>query len=473
MSVSSTVLDRLKDIVGPKGVIDDPADMEPYVTSWRDGLRGRTPLIVRPAATEDVARVLRICNDSRTPVVPQSGNTGLTGAGIPFDGNDEIVLSLNRMTNVRAVDTANDTLTVEAGCILADIQATAAEHGRLFPLSLGAEGSCRIGGNLSTNAGGVQVLRYGNARDLVLGLEVVLPNGEVWDGLRGLRKDNTGYDLKHLFMGAEGTLGVITAAVLKLFPRPKQKQTAFVAVPDVAAAVSLLSLARDECGDAVTCFELIQRIGLEFVLRHVPGTRDPFDDTYPWYVLIELWGQRPGDHLREDLERVLELAMDKGLIGNGVVAASDTQAAALWRLREELSAAQKPEGEGIKHDVSVPISNIAEFIERANAAVTDYMPDIRPLAFGHVGDGNLHYNPAPPVGADIAAFKTHTAAINRMVHDIVHDLNGSISAEHGLGRIRRDEIKRYKSAIELDLMRSLKRAVDPNNIMNPGKMLPD
>lgn len=462
---------RLWDALGPAGLITDPADMAPYLVEERGLWVGKAALVARPAATGQVSAVVGICAEYGIPVVPQGGNTGLVGAGIPFERGDEIVLSLGRMNHIRELDPLNDTITVEAGCVLADVQAAAAEADRLFPLSLGAEGTCQIGGNLSTNAGGVGVLRYGNARNLVLGLEVVLPSGAVWDGLRGLRKDNTGYDLKQLFIGAEGTLGVITAAVLRLFPRPHDKTTALAAVPDPAAAVELLARARDWTGEAVTAIELMSRFCVDLAVKHIAGARDPLAGAHPWYVLLELSSQRGAGPLREGLEGVLNDGMMRGLVLDATIASNEAQASAMWRLREAVAEAQKYEGGSIKHDVSVPVSKVPEFLARADAAVAKAMPGIRPCAFGHVGDGNIHYNLTQPEGADKAAFLAEWGRMNRVVHDIVHGLGGSISAEHGLGRLKRDEARRYKEEVELELMRSIKTALDPKGIMNPGKVL--
>jgi FAD/FMN-containing dehydrogenase len=428
-------------------------------------------MVVRPASTQEVAEVVKICAAAGIGIVPQSGNTGLVGGGIPHDHGEEIVLSLGRMNRVRAIDPLNYTITVEAGCILASVQKAAADADRLFPLSLGAEGTCQIGGNLSTNAGGIAVLRYGMARDLVLGLEVVLPDGRIWNGLRGLRKDNTGYDLKQLFVGAEGTLGIITAAVLKLFPRPGAVETGFVAVPDPAAAIELLARVRAGTGDAVTAFELISRPALDMVLRHIPGTSDPLGTPSPWYVLLEASSGASGGGLRAALEQVLADAAEAGLVQDATLAASSEQAKALWRLRETITEAQKPEGGSIKHDVSVPVSKVPEFIARASAAVEAALPGIRVVAFGHAGDGNIHFNLSQPIGADRAAYLARWEEFNRIVHDIVAELQGSISAEHGIGRLKREELKHYKSPLEIELMRTLKRALDPKGIMNPDKVV--
>ncbi len=428
--------------------------------------------MVRPASTREVAEVVKLCADTRTPIVPQGGNTGLCGASVPHADGREIVVSLSRMNRVRAVDLENDTLTVEAGCLLAQVQQAASDADRLFPLSLAAEGSCQIGGNLSTNAGGVAVLRYGNSRDLVLGLEVVLADGQIWDGLRGLRKDNTGYDLKQLFIGAEGTLGIITAAVLKLFPKPKKQATALIAVPHPQAAVSLLAQMRGDLGDRLTGFELMARISLELVIAHVDGSHDPLPQPHPWYVLAELSDTLASSPLDEMLEATLTEAIETGLALDAVVAASVSQARALWALRENISEAQRSDGISIKHDVSVPVSRIDEFISRADASLSQAFPGVRIVAFGHIGDGNIHYNCSYRQAAENRAFLASQAAVNRIVHDIVADLGGSISAEHGVGQLKRLEIARYKSALEIELMRSLKRVLDPYDLMNPGKVLP-
>ncbi|MFP6774601.1 MAG: FAD-binding oxidoreductase [Alphaproteobacteria bacterium] len=470
-AVPAAVLERLKAAVGPKGYTTDPDEIAPLCQSWRDNWRGWVPMVVRPANTAEVAAVVAICAETGTPMVPQGGNTGLTGGSQPHDTGTEIILSTTRMNRVREIDTVNNTMTVDAGCILASLQTAASDADRLFPLSLAAEGSCQIGGNLSTNAGGTQVLRYGNARNLVLGLEVVLPDGRIWDGLRGLRKDNTGYDLKQLFIGAEGTLGIITAAVLKLFPKPTEIQTALVAVPDPAAALSLLSRATGAVGEQVTAFELIQRRAIDFVLSNVPGVPDPLEQSYPWYVLMEISGQGPPDSLRDTVEDVLGGGLEDGEVLDAVLAANRGQGQALWKIRESIPEAQNHEGQSVKHDVSVPLSRIAEFIERADRALEAAYPGVRCVAFGHIGDGNIHYNPAQPLGRGGADFAKEYGAINRIVHDLISELNGSISAEHGLGRLRRDEAKRYKSDVEMDLMQTLKNALDPTNIMNPGKVV--
>ncbi|BBK30024.1 4-phosphoerythronate dehydrogenase (FAD-dependent) [Stella humosa] len=469
--VPPDALDAIRAIVGPKGWIDDPSDMLPFLKDERGLFVGKAPAVVRPASTEEVAAVMRICAANQIAIVPQGGNTGLCGGSVPFEAGDAIVLSLGRMNRVRAVDAINYTITVEAGVILAEVQAEADRNDRLFPLSLGAEGSCQIGGNLSTNAGGIQVLRYGNARDLVLGLEVVLPDGQVWNGLRGLRKDNTGYDLKHLFVGSEGTLGIITAAVLKLFPKPRDIKTAFVALPGHREALELFALARGASGDQLTAFELIPRIGLEFSARHVPGVVDPLERPYSHYVLMEMSSSVPDGDIGQTMDRFLETAMERGLVLDGTVAASAQQATQLWRIREGIVESQKHEGGSIKHDIAVPVSLVGDFLDEASRQVEERLPGIRVVAFGHIGDGNIHFNLSQPVGADTKAYLARWAEFNEIVHRVVAGMNGSISAEHGIGRLKRDVLPDFKSGLELDLMRKVKRALDPAGIMNPGKVL--
>jgi FAD/FMN-containing dehydrogenase len=456
-------LEKLKQIVGPSGWIADPEALAPFLVEWRSRYQGATPLLLRPATTREVAEIMRVCCEAEVGVVPQGGNTGLVGAQIPREGQGEILINLSRLNRVRAVDPFNNTITVEAGCILENVQRAAEEVDRLFPLSLAAQGSCEIGGNLSANAGGIHVLRYGNSRELVLGLEVVTPEGEIWNGLRGLRKDNTGYDLKHLYIGAEGTLGIITAAVLKLFPRHHQVETVFAGIPDVDAVLPLLALARQVSGDQVLAFELIPRFALELVIKNIAGCTDPLAQPSPWYVLTDLTVRR------DVAESFLSQGLERGLINDAALAGSAAQSAALWRLRESISEAQKPEGGSIKHDVSVPVSHIPAFMKEGLAAVEKLVPGIRPVPFGHVGDGNLHFNFTQPRGADPNAFLARWEEVNRVVHDIVVAHGGSISAEHGIGVLKREEARRYKSAVELDLMRRIKRALDPKGIMNPGK----
>lgn len=463
----SALLGDLRAVVGEHNLLSLADDMAPYVTDWRGRYSGVPLCVARPGTTEEVAAVVRLCAEAGVPVVPQGGNTGLCGGATPIGG--ELLISLSRLNRIRAVDPDNNSITVEAGCILQAVQQAAAVADRLFPLSLAAEGSATIGGNLSTNAGGVQVLRYGNARELVLGLEVVLPDGRIWDGLRALRKDNTGYDLKHLFVGAEGTLGLITAATLKLFPRPQVYVTTWVSVKDPAAAVQLLGRLRHHVGDNVTAFELISKAALDLVLRHIPASRPPLPGFDAWQILIEVSGTR-GD-LGELVEQVLTEAVEAGLAGDVVVAASEAQARALWALRENISEAQRIEGVSIKHDIAVPVSRIAEFIQSADAALTKEFPGLRIVCFGHIGDGNLHYNQSKHEAQANQEFIAQTPMVNRIVHDIVHALDGSISAEHGLGQLKREENRRYKSEVELDLMRTIKQALDPRGLMNPGKLL--
>ena len=465
-----TALEWIKAAVGSRGWIADPAEKEPYLVEARRLWRGATRLVVRPASTEEVAAVVRICAEARLPIVPQGGNTGLVGGSVPPEDGQNIVLALGRMNRVRAIDPVNFTMTVEAGCILAHLHEAAAAVDRLFPLSLGAEGSCQIGGNLSTNAGGIAVLRYGNTRELALGLEVVLPDGQIWDGLRGLRKDNTGYDLKQLFIGGEGTLGIITAATVKLFPKPQEVETTFLGLSRVEDAMALFARARAATADQLTAFELIPRAALDLALVHIPGTVDPLAKPHPWYVLLEMASSETESGLRALLERLLETALEENLIADGVIAESGQQAKQLWHIREAIVEAQLYSG-SIKHDVSVPVSRVADFIIRATACVTERLHGIRPMAFGHVGDGNIHFNLTQPEGADTAAYLARWQEFNDIVHGVVRELHGSISAEHGVGRLKRDEITHYKSPIEIELMRRIKRALDPDNIMNHGKLV--
>jgi FAD/FMN-containing dehydrogenase len=469
--ISADAIERLKAAVGRAGYLDDPADMAPYCTSWRDNWVGRVPLVLKPQSTQEVAAIVLVCADHGIAIVPQGGNTGLTGAGQPHADMSEVIVSTSRLKRIRGIDTVNDTITVEAGVILKEIQSAADRADRLFPLSLGAEGSCQIGGNISTNAGGVQVLRYGNMRNLVLGLEVVLTDGSIWNGLRGLRKDNTVYDMKQLFIGAEGTLGIVTAAVLRLFPKPTASETAWIAVESPADAVALLGLVRARLGDAVSAFELIRRSLIDFLLAGVPGHEDPMRAVHPWYVLMDVTNQGPSGSLHGPLAEALAAAQEVGIIRDALIAASGTQAAKLWEMRESLPEAVISAGGAIPHDISVPLSRIPEFIERADAALAAAYPGIRHCAFGHVGDGNMHYNPVRPVDWDTPRFRAERERINRIVHDIVASLGGSISAEHGIGRARLAELERYKQPAELGLMRAVKRALDPKGLMNPGKVL--
>jgi FAD/FMN-containing dehydrogenase len=465
--VDTSLLDRFAAIVGNKYLITDPAEQEPYLIEPRGLYHGHTPAVLRPGTVAEVAAILKLANDTRTPLVPQGGNTGLVGGQAPNTG--ELVLSLTRLDRIREVDATSNTMTCEAGVVLAKAQEAAAAAERLFPLSLAAEGSCTIGGNLATNAGGTAVLAYGNARDLVLGLEVVLADGRVWNGLSKLKKDNTGYDLKNLFIGAEGTLGVITAAVLKLYPRPRAVETAFIGLASPADALALFNLAGDRAGGTVTSFELMSRTSVEFALRHGPGCRDPLGTPHPWYVLIELSSQAAG--LRSTLEDLLAAAVEQGRVADATIAASLDQRKAFWHLREMLSDVQRFEGGSIKHDVSVPVASVPDFIAQASAAVEALIPGCRPAAFGHLGDGNVHFNVSQPVGADTDAYLARWDEMGEAVNRIVTQLHGSISAEHGIGQLKRDLLPAVKDAVALQLMRALKRTLDPNGILTPGKVL--
>lgn len=467
-SPSTETLARLMQAAGPGGFTADAAMIAPHLREWRDRFTGRTPLLLQPASTEAVAAIVAICNETRTALVPQGGNTGLVGGQIPHADGTEILLSLSRLNRVRAIDPAANTMTVEAGCILAHVHEVAAHSERLFPLGLASEGSATIGGLVSTNAGGTAVLAYGNMRDLVLGLEAVLPDGRIWNGLRALRKDNTGYDLRNLLVGAEGTLGVITAAVLKLFPRPSGHATSILSLQSVDAAIDLLNRLKDT-GLFISTFEIMPEIGLDFVLRHIPGTRRPLRAVAPWYVLLEV--SLFGGQTVAATEAALARAIGDGRISDAVIAQDGAQREAFWRLRDSLSEAQKPEGGSIKHDVSVPVSSIPAFIAEAAQAVGQLVPGARPVPFGHLGDGNIHFNISQPPGAATSEFLAHLPAMNRLVHDIVHRYAGSISAEHGLGQAKVDEILRYKDAAEIEAMRAIKRALDPNHVLNPGKVI--
>jgi FAD/FMN-containing dehydrogenase len=465
------LLPRLAAIVGAERLVTGAEAMRPYLTEWRGYYHGRSPAVVKPGSAEEVAAVLRLANETRTPVVPQSGNTGLVGGQVPDESGREIVLSLERLNRIRALDRQGATVTAEAGVVLERVQQAAAEAGMLFPLSLGSQGSCRIGGNISTNAGGTGVLAYGNMRALVLGLEVVLPTGEIWHGLRGLVKDNSGYDLKQLFIGAEGTLGVVTAAVLKLFPRPRGQAVAYAGLADPAAALRLLSQTRERAGASLTGFELMPRLAMQMCLDHLPGARDPLAAPHPWYVLLEVSSGRDAADAHETAEAALSDALAGNVIADAVIAASEAQALDFWRLRHSLSEVQKHEGASIKHDVSVAVARVPEFLARSTAAVTAAMPGIRPMPFGHLGDGNVHFNLGQPLGADGAAFLARAPELHALVHAIATEMGGSIAAEHGIGRYKRDLLLSVKSDLELDLMRRIKRAFDPNNILSPGRVI--
>jgi len=462
---------ELAAIVGAGNAITAPEEQAPYLVEWRDLYMGRTPLIVKPATTDEVSKILALANANGVAVVPQGGNTGLVGGQIPSSAGTEIVLSLRRMNRIRAIDPAGTAMTVEAGVTLQAAQETARGVGRLFPLSLASEGSATIGGNLATNAGGVSVLSYGTARALVSGLEVVLADGSVWDGLKALKKDNTGYDLRDLFVGSEGTLGVITAATLRLYPEPAERATAFAALPGLDALLPLFQRAEAQAGPALTAFEFMSGELMEFVFRHVPGTRRPLAGNAPWYVLLEVSGAREGQAAAA-LDAVLADAAAAGLVGDAVVAASLRQAAGLWRLREAASEAQKGEGGSIKHDISVPVSRMPEFLARAAEVVEGICPGARPVPFGHFGDGNVHYNISQPPGMARDAFLGLWDRMALSVHDVAVALGGSISAEHGIGQLKVGELARVKSEVEIDLMRRIKTALDPNGILNPGKLIP-
>jgi FAD/FMN-containing dehydrogenase len=455
-SFQNRFLDALTAIAGANHVLTGEHDTAPYTTDWRKQFRGGAVCVARPARSTEVAAIVRLCAEADIAIVPQGGNTGLCGGSVPTGTRPEIVLSLSRMNRIRELDALNNTVTVEAGCVLADVQRAAAQAGRLFALSLGAEGSCQIGGNLSTNAGGVNVLRYGNARDQVLGLEAVLPDGRLWDGLRALRKDNTGYDLKQLFIGAEGTLGIITAAVLKLHPRPTASATAWIEVANPQRAVELLSHLRNACGDRLTAFELLSRNCIDAVLAHRPQIRDPLPGC-AWAVLVQLGDSGSDADLHAKLEQALE-----GAVRDAVLAKNESEAKALWAIRESIPEAQFS---NVKHDISVAVSKVPEFIERTDAVIGKAFPGMPIFCFGHVGDGNLHYN----IGD--AALAARRAEVNRIVYESVDALGGSISAEHGLGQLKRAEIAHHKSVLELELMRAVKQALDPQGLMNPGKVV--
>jgi D-lactate dehydrogenase (cytochrome) len=467
-SLSPELTARFIAIVGERYAITDAAEQEPYLAEGRGLYHGTTPVVLRPGSVEEIAAIVRLANETATAIVPQGGNTGLVGGQISHDG--EVVVSLKRLDRIREVDVLSNTMTCEAGVILANAQEAAANADRLFPLSLGAEGSCTIGGNLSTNAGGTGAFAYGVARDLVVGVEVVLPDGRVLNALNKLKKDNTGYDLKNLFVGAEGTLGIITAAVLKLFPAPKATETALVGVPSPEAALALLALVQEQTNRAATSFEIISRIAVEFAVRHGHGVRDPLEQPHPWYILIQLSSAAPQD-LRTPLEEALETGMERGLVTDAAVADSLEHRRTLWHLREILPEVQKPEGGSIKHDISVPVAAVPDFLREAGAAVEALIPGSRPVPFGHLGDGNIHYNISQPIGADTVAFLARWDEMNEAVHQVVMKFGGSVSAEHGVGVMKRKLVAQFKDPVALDVMRMLKRTLDPRNVLNPGKVV--
>jgi FAD/FMN-containing dehydrogenase len=465
------LLEQFSAIVGAPYALRDPAAIAPYLTERREKFSGRTALVLRPGTVAEVAAIMKLANETQTGIVPQGGNTGLVGGQMPSPAGNEVVVSLSRLDRMRAVDPASNTMTVEAGLILANAHAAAMAVDRLFPLSLASEGSCEIGGSLSTNAGGTAVLAYGNARELVLGLEVVLPSGEIWDGLRTLRKDNTGYDLKDLFVGAEGTLGIITAAVLKLFARPRGTSVAVVGVADPAAALALFNTAKSLAGFGLTAAELMPRIALDTAVRYLAGARDPLAGPHAWYLLLEVSSPRSQAEAEATIEAIFEDGLERGFVEDGVRAQSLDQAATFWRMRESLSDIQKNLGGSIKHDVAVPLAAVPELLARADAAAKALVPGCRLFPFGHIGDGNIHLNISQPDGMDKETFLGRWDEMNAAIHAIVMELGGTISAEHGIGQLKRNLLPKVKSPVEIALMRRIKAALDPNGIMNPGKVL--
>ncbi len=462
---------RLAAIVGPAHALTDAAQQQPYLVEWRDRYIGRTPLVLRPGTTDEVSRILALCNAARVGVVPQSGNTGLVGGQIPYGTGSEIVLSVARLDRVREIDAAGGWMIAEAGVTLADVKSAAERADRLFPLSMASEAACRIGGNLATNAGGTAALAYGTARNLVAGLEVVLADGRIWSGLRTLKKDNTGYNLRDLVVGSEGTLGIITAAALRHYPRPRETVVAMAAIPRAADLLALFRLAEHVAGPALTAFEFLSATSLDFVRRHAHGSRVPALAPAPWYALVEISGMAEDGRAAATLEALLEAAMGAGLATDAALAVSPAQTHDLWAVREAVSEAQKPEGGSIKHDVSLPVERIPEFLDRAALVVERIAPGARPVPFGHFGDGNVHFNVSQPLGAGKAAFLDLWDPMQDAIHDLVADMGGSFSAEHGIGRMKRAELARRKAGVEIELMRAVKRALDPNGILNPGKVL--
>ncbi|HEY9079681.1 FAD-binding oxidoreductase [Magnetovibrio sp.] len=466
---TDALIKALKEALGETGVITDAADLAPHLVEERGLYQGTSPALVKPANTEQVSEIVKLCAAHNTPAIAHGGNTGLVGAGVP-DG--AVIVDFSRMNKIVSIDAVNLTMVVEAGAILADVQRAAEDAGAYFPLSLGAEGSCRIGGNLSTNAGGVHVVRYGNARQLVLGLEVVLADGRVWDGLRALRKDNTGYQLKELFLGAEGTLGLITRAVLRLYPKPLSKSVAFAGCASFDHALNLFQVARGRAGDVLMACEAMSDFSVAIAEKHIEGTQSPLEGRHGCYVLLEFGSSDPQADLDALMEKVLGDAFEDMVIEDAVIAQSGAQAESLWKIREAIPEAQKKEGGSIKHDVAVPVSKTAEMIARASELVEKLIPGVRVVAFGHLGDGNIHFNLSQPENADKAEFLGHWHAVNEQVHDLVVSMGGSFSAEHGVGQLKTGEMARFKSEVELDLMRTLKTALDPQNLLNPGKVLP-
>lgn len=470
--MDADLLARFSAITGPSNALTpDRFDLTHYTHENRKIVVGRTPLVLRPASTQEVAAIVRLAAETRTPLVPQGGHTGHAGGGVPDESGAQVVVSLERMNAIRDLDVLGNTITVEAGVVLQRLREAAEAAGRLFPVAISSEGSCQVGGTISTNAGGTGVIAHGNMREQVLGLEVVLPSGEVWNGLRHLKKDNTGYALKQLFIGAEGTLGIVTAAVLRLLPLPKGREVAWAAVPAPAHALELLNRATDLAGSGITAFELIHRTPLEFVFRNAPGSRDPLPHRHEWQVLVEICSGRSAEDARQIMELLFSEAIEHGLVVDAVVAESAAQRAALWKLRDDMGPAQWPEGVSIKHDVSVPIHKVPEFLERGAALVSEAAPDARLVAFGHMGDGNIHFNVSQPAGGDPDSFRAKEPAISGGVHALVIELGGSVSAEHGIGRLKRKLLHATKSPVEMEMMRTVKRALDPQGIMNPGKIV--
>jgi FAD/FMN-containing dehydrogenase len=461
------LIEQLQAIVGPRGWTTDEAVLEPHLTEWRKSVRGSTLIMISPALTEEVSQVVRACATAGVAIVPQGGNTGMCAGAIPDDSGEQVILNLSRMNRIRVIDPLDFSIVVDAGCVLAKIQDAAKAVDRYFPLSLGAEGSCQIGGNLSTNAGGINVIRYGTARELALGLEVVLPDGAIWNGLKTLRKDTAGYDLKQLFIGSEGTLGIITGAALRLFPDPGETTSALLAVERAGNAIPLLAELRTSLADRIEAFELIGAIAFELVERHIPDSRMPFDESYPWYVLVEASGQGSAKILENALTRCLE----QGLVLDAVIAKNNAEAAKIWRLRHSIAEAEQHEGVGLKHDISVPIGRMEEFLTRGEALLAAAAPHAILVAFGHVGDGNLHYNVHLPTESGVEEHAGKAAQISKLIYDLVAEFGGSFSAEHGVGVAKRDYLLHYKDDVHLNLMRSLKKALDPADILNPGKVI--
>ncbi|MCO6392076.1 FAD-binding protein [Aliihoeflea aestuarii] len=470
-AIDPEIAARFIAIVGEGHAVTDPHDLEPYLVEPRGRYAGVSRLVLRPANVDEVSQILKLASETGTAIVPQGGNTGLVGAQMPDNSGTQVILSLSRLNRIREIDLSSNTMTVEAGVVLETIQTAADDNDRLFPLSLGSQGSCQIGGNLSSNAGGTGVLAYGNARELCLGVEVVLPTGEVLDDLRKLKKDNTGYDLKNLFVGAEGTLGIITAAIIKLVPKPKGREVAWIGLPDPKAALDLFTIASSAAGASLTAFELMQKRSLDFTLKHIPDTVSPLQGEHDWYVLMEISSGRSAEDARGLIEEIVGAGLEEELVEDAALAMNLAQAGDFWRLRESMSESQRPEGGSIKHDVSVPIALVPEFIEKAAAVILTVVPGARMVCFGHMGDGNLHLNVSQPEGADKEEFLSHDRAMHDAVHAIVRAMNGSISAEHGIGIMKRDELLATAPPLAIDLMRRIKASFDPAGIMNPGKMI--